>query len=180
VNFLYQDSLNSKFNKRASELPLDQKLRLLERDYKAAAALFCESRGDQVLDVKWLEGIANTRFVLSLAAEFMYKSRTEAKNQTWSHPDVKRALDRLLNEVQKICVQTLYTTPRLFLLKQLSRKFGFESISVLALEFGWILPAAAKVSSDVSVVTLTRYYLIGFFLRVQSIYPCNEINLVGT
>jgi hypothetical protein len=152
-----QDALNSKFiNKRTSELPLDQKLRLYEQSYKDAAALFCESHGDQLLDIKWLEGIANTRFVLSMAAEYMYLSRTETKSQTWSHPDVNRTLDRILCQVQKICVQSLYTTPRLFLLKQLFRKFGFESISILAGEFGWILPVAAEVSSDVSLVVLIR------------------------
>lgn len=95
------------------------------------------------LDVVVLEGVAKARYVLALAADFMYKTAVEDKDtDSLDERQIRNELETLFEGVRRMCCQGSSPVPRLYLLKQLVRKYGAESIHVLggikALE--WIVP----------------------------------------
>lgn len=163
---------------RASKLrKVNQKMGQLGSYFKTAAALLCKSREDKSLNIDWLEAIAKARFALSKAADFMYQSRTDTESKTWSDPDVTRALKELILRVEELCAKTLLTTPRLFFLKQLSRKFGFESIHTLAKDFDWMLPPEARESGNVSTLQ-TKVFSSSLSSSLSSSSRCDSSSRV--
>ncbi len=93
------------------------------------------------LDVIVLEGVAKARYALALAAEFMYKSAVE-DTSPWNDLQIRNELRTLFEGVKRMCDKSLSPVPRLYLLKQLVRRFGVESIHVLCglRVFEWIVP----------------------------------------
>ena len=91
-------------------------------------------RPTREIDVDVLESVAKRRYALALTAGFMYKSTVENTDQ------IKMELETLFEAAKRLCCES--QAPRLFLLKQLARRFGVEAIGVLCgrKELEWIVP----------------------------------------
>ena len=97
------------------------------------------------LDVIVLEGVAKARYILAMTAEFMYKSAVE-NTEHWNTQQIKKELETLFEAVRKMCYKSLSPVPRLYLLKQLVRRFGAEAIHLLCgrKELEWIVPPESR------------------------------------
>lgn len=97
------------------------------------------------LDVDVLEAVAKARYALALVAEFMYKSATE-NDVPWNDLQVNNELQILFEGARRMCYKSLSHVPRLYLLKQLARRFGVESINVLCdrRDSEWIVPPESR------------------------------------
>ena len=102
-------------------------------------------RPTRELDVDVLEGVAKARYTLALTAEFMYKSTVE-NTEPWNDRQIKMKLETLFETVRRLCYESLSPAPRLFLLKQLARRFGVETIHMLCgrQELEWIVPPESR------------------------------------
>ena len=100
-------------------------------------------RPTRELDVDVLEGVAKARYTLALTAEYMYKSTVE-NTEPWNDCQIKMELETLFEMAKRLCYKSL--APRLFLLKQLARRFGVETIHVLCgrKELEWIVPPESR------------------------------------
>lgn len=98
------------------------------------------------LEVAVLEGVAKARYTLALTAEFMYKSAVE-DTAPWNDLQIKSELQNLFEAVRRMCYKSLSAVPRLYLLKQLARRFGVEVVHMLCgrKEFEWIVPPESRV-----------------------------------
>ena len=96
-------------------------------------------------EIDVLEGVAVARYTLALTAEFMYKSTVE-NTEPWNDRQIKMELETLFETVRRLCYESLSPAPRLFLLKQLARRFGVEAIHVLCgrKELEWIVPPESR------------------------------------
>ena len=96
------------------------------------------------LDVDVLEAVAKARYALALVAKFMYKSVTE-KDGSWNVV-VQNELQSLFEGARRMCYKSLSQIPRLYLLRQLARRFGVESINILCdkKQSEWILPPESR------------------------------------
>lgn len=111
------------------------------------------------IDVVVLEGVAKARYALALVAGFMYKSTVEDAGP-WKDRQIERELQTLFEGVRRMCYKSLSQVPRVYLLKQLVRRFGVESIHVLCgiKEFEWIVPPESR-DKQVNVVYPSIYAL---------------------
>ena len=95
------------------------------------------------LDVAVLEGVAKARYVLALVADFMYKTAVgDSGTDSWNELQIRSELEILFEGVRRMCCEGSSPVPRLYLLKQLVRRYGAESINVLCgmKAFEWIVP----------------------------------------
>lgn len=113
------------------------------------------------LDVIVLEGVAKARYALALAAEFMYKSAVEDTGP-WNELQIQNELRTLFEGVKRMCYKSLSPVPRLYLLKQLVRRFGVESIHVLCglKEFEWIVPPENRDKQVNCCILVDTYQII--------------------
>ena len=109
------------------------------------------------LDVDVLEAVAKARYALALVAKFMYKSVTE-KDGAWNDLVVQNELQSLFEGARRMCYKSLSQIPRLYLLRQLARRFGVESINILCdkKESEWILPPESRDKQVKCVKKLNR------------------------
>ena len=93
------------------------------------------------LDVVVLEGVAKARYALALVTDFMYKTAVE-NTAPWNDLLIRNELETLFEGVRRMCCEGSSPVPRLYLLKQLVRRYGVESIHVLCgiKAFEWIVP----------------------------------------
>ena len=99
------------------------------------------------LDVVVLEGVAKARYVLALVADFMYKTAVEHRDTDfWNEWQIRNELENLFEGVRRMCCEGSSPVPRLYLLKQLVRRYGAESIHVLCgiKAFEWIVPPESR------------------------------------
>ena len=99
------------------------------------------------LDVVVLEGVAKARYVLALVADFMYKSAVEDRDTApWNDLRIRNELETLFEGMRRMCCQGSCPVPRLYLLKQLVRRYGVEAIHVLCGKraFEWIVPPESR------------------------------------
>lgn len=98
------------------------------------------------LDVLVLEGVAKARYILARTAEFMYKNAVEDATP-WNQLQIKNELQTLFETVRRMCYKSLDPAPRLYLLKQLARRFGGDTIQRLCgrKELEWIVPPESRV-----------------------------------
>ena len=99
------------------------------------------------LDVVVLEGVAKARYVLALVADFMYKTAVEDRDtDSWNELQIRNELEILFEGVRRMCCEGSSAVPRLYLLKQLVRRYGAESIHVLCgiKAFEWIVPPESR------------------------------------
>ena len=92
-----------------------------------------------------LEGLAKGRYVLLLVADYLYKWFIEG-DSSFNDLDVKREVMALLESARRLCVEGSSSTPRMYLLKQLVRRYGFDCVRTLGSykELEWILPPEAR------------------------------------
>ena len=90
-----------------------------------------------------LDGVAKGRYVLSLVVEYLYKLFIEGDS---SYKDAKIELKSLFNSARKLCMEVSSSTPQLYLLKQLVRRYGLDCVRTLGEfeELAWILPTEAR------------------------------------
>ena len=105
------------------------------------------------LDVMVLEGVAKARYILALTAQFMYKSAVE-DTSPWNDRQIENELQILFEAMRGMCDKSFNPAPRLYLLKQLARRFGVEVINVLCgrKDLDWIVPPESRVQQ-------VNYYL---------------------
>lgn len=121
------------------------------------------------LDVVVLEGVAKTRYALALVAEFMYKAAVEDRDAApWSDRQIRNELETLFEGVRRMCCGGLSPVPRLYLLKQLVRRYGAESIHVLCgiKAFEWIVPPENRdkqVKCCISLMLLYNVLMQNYF-----------------
>lgn len=99
------------------------------------------------LDVVMLEGVAKARYVLALVADFMYKTAVEDRDtDSWNERQIRNELEILFEGVRRMCCEGSSAVHRLYLLKQLVRRYGAESIHVLCgiKAFEWIVPPESR------------------------------------
>lgn len=143
---LLQDSLISLYSKTSGNLLV--MIKLAQQLCNECTPLLISNAVQQCtreLDVIVLEGVAKARYALALAAEFMYKSTVEGTSP-WDDLQIRSELKTLFEGVRRMCCKCLSPVPRLYLLKQLVRRFGVESIHVLCglKEFEWIVPPESR------------------------------------
>ena len=92
-----------------------------------------------------LDGVAKGRYVLSLVVEFLYKLFIEGDSR-YKDPDAKSEVKLLLESAMKLCMDVSSSTPQLYLLKQLVRRYGLDCVRTLGEceELDWILPPEAR------------------------------------
>ncbi|XP_078381354.1 E3 ubiquitin-protein ligase rnf213-alpha-like isoform X3 [Oculina patagonica] len=138
----WEDSLISLYSKTSGNLLVMIKLaqHLCDECTPLLSSNVLQQRTRE-LDVIVLEGVAKARYALALAAEFMYKSAVE-DTSPWNDLQIRNELRTLFEGVKRMCDKSLSPVPRLYLLKQLVRRFGVESIHVLCglRVFEWIVP----------------------------------------
>ena len=122
-------------------------------------------RPTRELDVDVLEGVAKARYTLALTAEYMYKSTVE-NTELWNDRQIKMELENLFETARRLCYKSLSPAPRLFLLKQLARRFGVETIHVLCgrKELEWIVPPESRNKQVENISKQTFYYSVKIFL----------------
>lgn len=155
---LLQDSLISLYSKTSGNLLV--MIKLAQQLCDECTPLLISNAVQQrtrELDVIVLEGVAKARYALALAAEFMYKSAVEGMGP-WNELQIRSELKTLFEGVRRMCYKSLSPVPRLYLLKQLVRRFGVESIHVLCglKEFEWIVPPESR-DKQVKLCTHTTY-----------------------
>ena len=94
------------------------------------------------LNVTSLEAIAKARCALTKIAEFMYLS-VVSDDERWSNQQTRAVLNTLFNHVQELCASVRSSSPTIFLLKQLVKRYGVNSIATVSQkeELSWIVPA---------------------------------------
>ena len=98
-----------------------------------------------------LDGVAKGRYVLSLVVEYLYKLFIEGDSR-YNDLDAKREVMLLLESARKLCTEVSSSTPQqastpqLYLLKQLVKRYGLDCVRTLGEyeELVWILPPEAR------------------------------------
>ena len=103
------------------------------------------SRQAQELDVEALQGVAKARFALAHVADFMFLW-SEDREGLLQDIGIRNGLEVLFNEAQVMCYNALSPVPRVYLLKQLARRYGVNSIRLLSKQkdLEWILPPESR------------------------------------
>ena len=101
------------------------------------------------MSARSLEGVAKGRFVLSLVVELLYKLFIEG-DSSYRDEKVKREVTKLLASARKLCLEVSSSTPQLYLLKQLVRRYGLDCVRTLGQfkELEWILPSETRQQVD--------------------------------
>lgn len=94
------------------------------------------------LQVVSLEAIAKARCTLGMTAEFLCKSCV-SDDENWGKEETRKALGDLFATVQALCTSGRSRSPAVFLLKQLVKRYGGNSIVTVSQneELSWIVPA---------------------------------------
>lgn len=97
------------------------------------------------MNANFLESVAKGRYVLTLLADSLYKIFIEGDISYSDNHDAQRDLRSLLESAKRLCIECSSTTPQLFHVKQLVRRYGFDCVRTLASyqELEWIVPAEA-------------------------------------
>lgn len=144
--YFFQDSLISLYAKASDNLLVMIKLARQLCDECTPLLISSSIQPTRELDVMMLEGVAKARYILALTAQFMYKSAVE-DTTPWNDRQIKNELEDLFEAMRRMCHKSLNPAPRLYLLKQLARRFGVEAINVLCAskDLDWIVPPESRV-----------------------------------
>ncbi|XP_022797655.1 E3 ubiquitin-protein ligase rnf213-alpha-like isoform X3 [Stylophora pistillata] len=120
---------------------------------------------DDEIEVKSLEAIAKARSSLSWAAQFIYLSCVSG-DEKWHRDDTLGAMEFLLKTVQALCTSVHFSSPALFLLKQLVKRYGGHAISTVSQnpELAWIVPVELSRREDTEM-NLDRFLVYGELYR---------------
>ncbi|XP_068694638.1 E3 ubiquitin-protein ligase rnf213-alpha-like [Montipora foliosa] len=113
------------------------------------------------VDVVLLESVAKARYILGLAAQFMHKAIVE-DSAIWNDFQIGRELQTLFDAIRRMCLKSLTPSPRLYLLKQLARRFGVEAIHAVCKikELNWIVPPESRDQQQEDLVP-DRFIIYG-------------------
>ena len=141
---MFQDSIIKQYAKLSNNLPA--MIKLAEQLCVECTPSLTSSRSEpeREVDVVLLENVAMGRYVLGITAEFMTLIEEES---TWDDLRVKKELLSLIEAVRTMCCKSAaFSSPRLYLLKQLTRRFGVEVIHTLCerRELDWIVPLESR------------------------------------
>ncbi|XP_064641333.1 E3 ubiquitin-protein ligase rnf213-alpha-like isoform X2 [Lineus longissimus] len=111
--------------------------------------------GTNALDIRKVEAIAKTRFGMSVAAEMMNRIHILKEENHDMH-----AARRLWDVAQRLSESSNSKWPRLFLVKQLCRNYGMESLDTISQRrhLAWVMPDEARGREDNGV---DRFILFG-------------------
>ena len=112
-------------------------------------ALTASDEDSAKMSARSLDGVAKGRYVLSLVVEYLYKLFIEG-DCSYKERDAKKEVMLLLDSVRKLCREVSSSTPQLYLLKQLVRRYGLDCVRTLGEyeELAWILPSEARQQVD--------------------------------
>ena len=141
-----QDILISRYQAKVADSKLTVKLKHTKKICdEAFKALTANDEGSFKINANSLEGVAKGRYVLALVADYLYKWFIEG-DSSYKDLDVKREVTALLESARRLCMEGSSSTPQLYLLKQLVRRYGFDNVRTLGTykELEWILPPEAQ------------------------------------
>ena len=141
-----QDILISRYQAKVADSKLTVKLKHTKRICdETFEALTTSDEGSFEMNANSLEGVAKGRYVLLLVADYLYKWFIEGDKSS-NDLDVKREVMALLESARRLCVEGSSSTPQLYLLKQLVRRYGLDCVRTLGgyKELEWILPPEAR------------------------------------
>ena len=136
----------SRYQAKVADSKLTVKLKHTKRICdETFEALTTSDEGSFEINANSLEGVAKGRYVLLLVADYLYKWFIEG-DRSFNDLDVKREVMALLESARQLCVEGSSSTPQLYLLKQLVRRYGFDCVRTLGgyKELEWILPPDAR------------------------------------
>ena len=98
------------------------------------------------MDANALENVAKGRYVLTLVANYLYKFFIEGDSNFSNDLEVQREFKYLLESVKRLCLESASTTPQLFLVRQLVRRYGFDCVRTFGTfqELQWIVPQETR------------------------------------
>ena len=107
-------------------------------------ALVTENEASSKMSANALEGVAKGRYVLTLIAYYIHECFID-RGSNWKDLDVQREFVSLLESAEQLCTKAPSRTPQLYLLKQLTRRYGLDCARTLDRfkEVQWILPPEA-------------------------------------
>lgn len=113
---------------------------------EAFKALTANDEDSFEINANSLEGVAKGRYVLSLVADSLYKWFIEGDRSYTKDLDVQTEAGWLLGSARNLCMEGSSTTPQLYLLKQLVRRYGFDCVRTMGgyKELEWIVPPEAR------------------------------------
>ena len=126
---------------------------------EALTALTASDEDSAEMSALSLDGVAKGRYVLSLVVEYLYKLFIEG-DSSYKDLDAKREVMLLLESARKLCMEVSSSTPQqvssstpwLYLLNQLVRRYGLDCVRTLGEyeELAWILPPEARQQVKIS------------------------------
>ncbi|CAH3163087.1 unnamed protein product, partial [Porites evermanni] len=147
---------------RNSDLELKVTIRIVDNLCQDALKILARDLpSSDELQVSPFEAVAKTRYALSKTAEFMYM-RIVSDDEKWSNYETSEALNSLFNTVQELCTSVPSRSLALFLLKQLVKRYGVNSIATVSQneDLFWIVPAEFRqIGGD--GMTLDRFLVYG-------------------
>ena len=128
---------------------------LYKRFIEGSKALTGNEQDSFEINANALEGVAKGRHALSLVADFLYKWFIEGDRRYAKDLDVKREAGCLLGSARKLCMEGSSTTPQLYLLQQLVRRYGFDCVRTMGgyKELEWM---ARKQVSNLATLNSRR------------------------
>jgi hypothetical protein len=118
------------------------------------------------LGIEALEAIARVRYVMAFTAELLFKSDV-ANDEKLQEPEVKSEFLKLLTVVQDMCLQMTDRAPLIYLLKQLTRRYGGSVIKDLTQnpQMNWLIPREFETRQ----VRTKSFTLFSLFLVCNSL-----------
>ncbi|RMX46188.1 hypothetical protein pdam_00007847 [Pocillopora damicornis] len=170
-----EDILISRYQAKMADLQITLKLKhakkTCEESFTALKASDEDSAEISALSLDW---VAKGRYVLSLVVEYIYNFFIEG-DSSYKDLDAKSEVMLLLESARKLCMEVSSSTPQqvssstpwLYLLNQLVRRYGLDCVRTLGEyeELAWILPPEAiqqeeDVIQDRFIVHGDRYLAV--------------------
>ncbi|XP_067057901.1 E3 ubiquitin-protein ligase rnf213-alpha-like isoform X3 [Acropora muricata] len=164
-----EDNLISRYQAKTCDTKLTVQLKQATKICNEVSATLeaVASSGDEpfYMNANALESIAKGRYMLTRVADYFYKFFIKGDSSISVDHDVKREFASLQEAVKRLCPESPGpSTPRMFLVRQLVRCYGFDCVRTLGRyqELEWIVPSDARqqeedVIQDRFVVHLKPY-----------------------
>ena len=113
---------------------------------EALKAIAVDYNGSSEISANSLEGVAKGRYVLTLIADHIYKYFIKEDPSYAGDLGARREMMWLLESAKRLSIEVPSSTPQLYLVKQLVRRYGFDCVRTLGgyQELEWILPPEAR------------------------------------
>nr|XP_058970756.1 E3 ubiquitin-protein ligase rnf213-alpha-like [Pocillopora verrucosa] len=153
-----EDILISRYQAKVTDSKITFQLKHAKKTCEESfTALRASDEDSAEMSALSLDGVAKGRYVLSLVVEYLYKLFIEGDSR-YKDLDAKREVMLLLESARKLCTevssstpqQASSSTPQLYLLKQLVKRYGLDCVRTLGEyeELVWILPPEARQQEE--------------------------------